>query len=89
MDRYKANIKKEVMFRLKSSNDFNLLNDIMIDLVNEGKVHNYYIAKNIHPNNISAKHLIVTSKENKSYTITFDNIASDYRDSVISFILNY
>ena len=87
MDQYKTNIKREIMFRLKLSDDFDLLHSIMMDLVNEGKVLSFYVAKNIQYSCVSVKHLIITSNQNKSYTITFNNIKSDYRDSVISFLI--
>jgi hypothetical protein len=88
MDRYKTDIKQEIMYRLKRSRSFDLLNGIMMDLVREGKVVNYYIAKNIHSIDMCIKHVIITSDHNTTYTITFNNIDSDYRDSVISFLLS-
>tara|TARA_R110000772_G_scaffold20466_5_gene56830 strand:+ start:2343 stop:2720 length:378 start_codon:yes stop_codon:yes gene_type:complete len=89
---YIEEIKREIFFRLKFENDFNLLNDIMMDLVNEGKVHHYYISKKINPTNIGIKNLRLTSNQGKDYTIGFNdndinNIKSNYRDLTISNII--
>lgn len=73
MDMYKTNIKSEIIYRLNESDNFDILNRIMLELVNEGKIVSYYIAKNILNNDIGIKHIIITSKKNKSYTIKFDN----------------
>lgn len=87
MDRYKEDIKRDIMFRLNLYSDFDHLNYVMMGLVNENRIQSYYISKNILCDGISIKHLLITSNDNKVYTITFNNLIKDYRDSVISFIL--
>jgi hypothetical protein len=80
VDPYKKKIKEEIMTRLNSFNDFDKLNDLMMDLIREGKIVRYFISKKIETNSIDVKSITITSNLGFDYVIGFRNIKKDYRD---------
>ncbi|CAG7579968.1 MAG: hypothetical protein SLAVMIC_00183 [uncultured marine phage] len=80
LDPFKRKIKEEIMTRSKSFDDFDSLNRIMMDLVNEGKLMRYYISKNINTSSIGIKYIRITSHLDFDYTINFETIKEDFRD---------
>lgn len=87
MDDYKNLIKLEIYSKLGINDDFYLLNNIMMNLVNEGKVGSYYISKKMKNDGIGIRHLTFTSVGGNIYNIKFDNMILDYRDTMIHFII--
>lgn len=74
-------IKEEIMRKLSNLDiDSKELNDILMQLVNEGKVERYIISKKLDDSDIGVKSIIVTSMNQYDYKICFNNIRSDYRD---------
>ena len=87
MDPFKKKIKEEIMTRLKSFDDFDSLNDLMNELVNEGQLLRFYISKKIEDGRVGVKYVRITSNMDFDYTIKFDTMKEDYRDFRINNLL--
>lgn len=56
------------------------LNNILMELVNEGKIERYIISKKLDSEDIGVKSVTITSITHYDYKICFNNIKSEYRD---------
>lgn len=68
------------MSRISSFDDFDEINSIMTDILNEGMVERYYISKKLDPDSIGIKSVTITSQMGFDYKISFGNIKVDYRE---------